>query len=333
MTCYLTGFGAALPEREITNAELAPQLGVTPEWIETNSGIRTRRWATADESASSLATAAVHAALHDAHLEGAQLDYLISATLSPDYQVPGMAPLVQRNLTNCRLIPALDIRTGCTAILYSLQLAEGLLKAGAAQHVACVAAEAQSKGLDIHPRSADLSMLFGDGAGALIAATQPHAPRPALRLHDVLIATDGAFAEDLIVRAPGTANGAHWSGDKTSARPAMNGRTVILQALRKLDTAAREITQRNGLTLEQLDVIVPHQANLNLLRTLAQRLALPLERFVINVDRYGNTSGASAFLALHQAYAEKRFRADSYVLILAFGAGFTWGAALLQVVE
>ena len=150
---------------------------------------------------------------------------------------------------------------------------------------------------------------------------------------DVLLATDGTFAEDLIVRAPGTANGAHWSGDETSTllkmMPVMNGRTVILQAVRKLSDAAREITQRNSLTLEQIEVVVPHQANLNLLRTLAQRLAIPPERLVINVDRYGNTSGASAFLALHQAQAENRFRTGAYVLVLAFGAGFTWGAALL----
>ena len=333
MSCYLTGFGAALPEREITNAELAPQLGVTPDWIESNSGIRMRRWADADESASSLATVAVQAALRDAELEAAQLDYLIGGTLSPDFQVPGIAPLVQRSLPHCRMVPALDIRAGCAAILYSLQLAQGLLASGGALHLACFGSEAQSKGLDLHPRSADLSMLFGDGAGAFIASIQPHAQRPSLRVLDVLIATDGTFAEDLIVRAPGTANGAHWSGDATSTRPAMNGRTVILQAVRKLSDAAQAITARNDLTLEQIEVVVPHQANLNLLRTLALRLAISPERFVINVDRYGNTSGASAFLALHQAQAENRFRAGAYVLILAFGAGFTWGAALLQVVE
>ncbi len=333
MSCHLTGFGAALPEREITNAELAPQLGVTPEWIESNSGIRARRWVTANESASSLATEAVKAALHDAALSANQLDYLIGGTLSPDYQVPGIAPLVQRGLPDCRTIPALDIRNGCAAILYALQLAQGLLATGAAQHLACFGAEAQSKGLDIHPRSADLSMLFGDGAGAVIASAQPKSHGLSLRLLDVLIGSDGTFAEDLIVRAPGTANGARWLNDDAATYGAMNGRTVILQAVRKLGEAAHAITERNNLTLEQIDVIVPHQANLNLLRTLSQRLPVPLERFVINVDRYGNTSGASAFLALHQAYVEQRFHEGAYVLVLAFGAGFTWGAALLQAVR
>lgn len=330
MTCYLTGFGAALPAREVTNVELAPQLGVTPEWIEANSGIRTRRWVNANQSTSELAADAVEAALHDAGLGADQLDYLIGGTLSPDYQVPGIAPLVQRRLAGCRQVPALDVRAGCAAILYSLQVAQGLLAAGAAQHVACFGTEAQSKGLDIQPRAAELSMLFGDGAGAVIVSRAPKPDGLSLRLLDVLIATDGSFAEDLCVRAPGTANGARWFDETQSLFGTMNGRTVILQAVRKLSEAAQEITARNGLTLEQIDVVVPHQANLNLLHALGKRLAISTERIVVNVDRYGNTSGASAFLALQQAQAEKRFHAGAYVLVLAFGAGFTWGAALCQ---
>ncbi len=329
--CYLTGFGAALPEREVTNAELAPLLGVAPEWIEANSGIRARRWVRAEQSASQFATTAVQAALQDVGLTAGQLDYLIGGTLSPDYQVPGIAPLVQCSLPGCRLVPAVDLRVGCTAILYSLQLAQGLMAAGAAQHLVCFGAEAQSKGLDIHPRSAELSMLFGDGAGAVIVSREPRVDGLSLRLLDVLIATDGSFAEDLCVRAPGTANGARWQADDLALQyGAMNGRTVILQAVRRLSEAALNLTARHGLTMEQIEVIVPHQANLNLLQALGKRLAVPAERLVVNVDRYGNTSGASAFIALQQAQDEKRFRAGAYVLLLAFGAGFTWGAALCQ---
>jgi 3-oxoacyl-[acyl-carrier-protein] synthase-3 len=333
MNCYLTGFGAALPEREVTNAELAPLLGLTPEWIEANSGIRARRWVRAEQSASQLVTAAVQAALQDAGLTAEQLDYLIGGTLSPDYQVPGIAPLVQRSLPGCRPVPAVDIRVGCAAILYSLQLAQGLIAAGTAQHLVCFGAEAQSKGLDIHPRGAELSMLFGDGAGAVVVSRAPNPDGLSLRLLDVLLATDGSFAEDLCVRAPGTANGARWQADDPALHyGAMNGRTVILQAVRRLSEAALTITARHGLTMEQIDVIVPHQANLNLLQALGKRLAVPAERLVVNVDRYGNTSGASAFIALQQAQDEKRLRAGAYVLLLAFGAGFTWGAALCQMI-
>jgi 3-oxoacyl-[acyl-carrier-protein] synthase-3 len=333
MSCYITGCGAALPERVVTNAELAPALGVAPEWIEANSGIRERRWVSAEQSTSDLAAAAVRDALVDAGLAAAQLDYLIGGTLSPDYQVPGIAPLVQRKLGGCRQIPALDVRVGCAAILYSLQLACGLIASGAANMVACFGAEAQSKGLDLSPRSAELSMLFGDGAGAVIVSRKP-SDGLALRIDDVLIATDGSFAEDLIVRAPGTANGARWfdreQREERLHHAAMNGRGVILQAVRKLGDAALEITARNGIALNQIDLIVPHQANANLLRALGKRLAIPEERIVMNVDHYGNTSGASAFLALHQAQCERRLHPDARVLILAFGAGFIWGAALLS---
>jgi 3-oxoacyl-[acyl-carrier-protein] synthase-3 len=342
MSCYIIGYGAALPARVVTNAGLAPALGVAPEWIAANSGIRERRWVSADQSASDLAAAAAREALDDAGLSAAQLDYLIGGTLSPDYQVPGIAPLAQRKLDGCRQIPAVDLRVGCAAILYSLQLARGLIASSAAETVLCFGAEAQSKGLDISRRSAEISMLFGDGAGAVVVSREPRRDVAALRsdavalkVDDVRLATDGNFAEDLIVRAPGTANGARWLDAEQRAQQwhyaEMNGRGVILQVVRKLGDAALEITARNGIRLAQIDVLVPHQANANLLRALGKRLEIPEERVVMNLDRYGNTSGASAFLALHQARREGRLSPGARVLILAFAAGFTWGAALCQV--
>jgi 3-oxoacyl-[acyl-carrier-protein] synthase III len=341
VSCYIVGAGAALPPRVVTNAELAPVLGVTSDWIEANSGIRERRWVEANQSASDLAVAAVRNALDDASLGSDQVDYLIGCTLSPDYQVPGIAPLVQRKLDGCRQIPALDIRVGCTGILYSLQLARGLIESGSANNVVCFGAEAQSKGLDLNPRSADLSMLFGDGAGAIVvggaAGLVSKSRECGLRIEDILIETDGRFAEDLIVRSPGTANGARWiDAEQLNAglhRGSMQGRSVILQAVRKLADAAIRITERNRVSLDEVDVVIPHQANANLLRAIAKKLSISEERIVTNVDRFGNTSGASAFLAFWQAKQERRFRAGSYVLILAFGAGFTWGAALCRVCD
>lgn len=335
MPGYIVGTGAALPARIVPNAEIATLLGVTPEWIESNSGIRERRWATPEESTSTFAIAAVREALADAGAQADAIDYLIAGTLSPDYQVPGISPLVQRRLQGCRAIPALDVRAGCAAILYSLQIASSLIASGTASTVAAVGAEVQSKGLDLRPAAAELSMLFGDGAGALVVRREP---RPgALEILDVLIETDGRFAEDLIVRAPGTANGSTWlDADHAAAgltRGAMNGRNVILHAVRKLEEATRCILERNGVPLECVSTVIPHQANANLLRALARKLALPEDRIVLNVDRYGNTSGASAFLALSQARREGRIPPASYALIVAFGAGFTWGAALCRAAE
>lgn len=329
MNCYITACGAALPERIVTNAELAPMLGVTPEWIEANSGIRERHWVDANQAASDLAIAAVQAAMTNAQLPASAIDYLIGGTLSPDYQVPGIAPLVQRKLAGCRMIPALDVRVGCAALLYSLQIARGLIASQAANTVVCFGAEAQSKGLDLNPRSAQLSMLFGDGAGAIVVRHQP-ANGLSLRVEDVLLATDGNFAEDLGVRAPGTGNSTRWmDGEASFFLPRMNGRTVILHAVRKLTEATVALLDRNQVSLDQIDVIVPHQANLNLLHALGKKLGIHDDRIVVNLDRYGNTSGASMFLALHDAQA--RLQPGQRVLVLAFGAGFTWGAALLTV--
>ena len=338
--CHIVGAGAALPSRVVTNVELAAMLGVSPAWIEASSGIRERRWVGASESTSDLAVDAVREALDDASMGSDQIDYLIGCTLSPDYQTPGIAPLVQRKLDGCRQIPALDIRAGCAGILYSLQIARGLIASGAARNVACFGAEAQSKGLDLDPRSAELSMLFGDGAGAIVISGE-HKPsaqssRFALNIADILIETDGRFAEDLIVRAPGTANGARWIDagqlDAGLHHGSMQGRSVILQAVRKLADASISICERNKISLDEIDVVIPHQANANLLRALARKLAISDERVVTNVDRFGNTSGASAFLTLWQAKREHRFRGGCYVLIVAFGAGFTWGAALCRSV-
>jgi len=340
VSCFITGYGSALPERVVTNAELAPMLGVTPDWIEANSGILERRWVEAHQAASDLAVAAVRDALNDADTRAEDVDYLIACTLSPDYQVPGIAPLVQQKLEGCPGVPAIDLRVGCAAILYSLQLARGLIESRAANTVVCFGAEAQSKGLDLHSRSADLSMLFGDGAGAVVVSGESKMPDKTreylVRVDDILIETDGNFAEDLIVRAPGTANGARWLDAEQLAagwhHGSMQGRTVILQAVRKLSDAADHILVRNGLSPGQVDLVIPHQANANLLAALARKLCIVSDRVVMNVDRLGNTSCASAFLALSQAHKEGRISPGSRLLILAFGAGFTWGAALCRAV-
>jgi 3-oxoacyl-[acyl-carrier-protein] synthase III len=272
MSCYITACGAALPERIVTNDELASVLGVAPEWIVANSGIRERRWVDANQSASDLAAIAVRDALQQANLPAQAINYLIGGTLSPDYQVPGIAPLVQRKLVECRQVPALDVRVGCAGLLYSLQIARGLMASNAANTVVCFGAEAQSKGLDLSSRSAELSMLFGDGAGAIVLNQKPSNPL-SLRVDDVWLATDGTFAEELGVRAPGTANGARWwdEAQPDLLLPKMNGRTVILHAVRKLTEATFALLDRNQLSLDQIDLIVPHQANLNLLCALGKK--------------------------------------------------------------
>ena len=296
-------------------------------------GNRERCWVNANQATSDLGAAAVQDALNNAKLEASQIDYLIGCTLSPDYQMPGVAPIVQRKLVGCRNVPAVDLRSGCAGILYSLQLARALVESGAANLVSCFGAEAQSKGLDLSHKSAELSMLFGDGAGAILVSG--NSSGLCLRIDDILIETDGSFAEDLMIKSPGTANGARWlDSDQVEAGQhygSMNGRNVILQAVRKMSDAATEITARNGIALDQIDLVIPHQANANLLKALCKKLWIPEDRVIMNIDRLGNTSSAAAFLALWQAYQDKRLKPGMTIMILAFGSGFTWGAALCRV--
>lgn len=338
MSCYIVACGEAFPERIVSNAELAPMLGVAPDWIEAACGVRERRWVSAEQSASDLAAAALNKALIDSKFDPARIDYLIACTQSPDYQVPGIAPLVQRKVAGLGRIPAADLRVGCVAILYCMQMARALIESGTAATVACVGTEAHSKGLSLSPDAAELSMLFGDGSGAMIVSREPLPGRLALRIDDVLIETDGTFAEDLCVRAPGTGNGSGWLDPEQIAAGlhfgSMNGRVLILQAVRKLEEAAVRIAERNGIDLRDVDLVVAHQANGNLLRSVAKQLCIPENRMVLNLDRYGNTGSASAFITLCQAIGEERLHRvrplapGSRVLFLAFGAGFTWGAAL-----
>lgn len=336
MSAWITGYGAALPERVVSNAELSPLLGVTPEWILSKCGVRERRWAAPHEAASHFALGAAREALQDSGVAASELDAILAGSLSSDYHVPGLAPLVQRGLPGCGPVQALDVHAACCALVAELSLATALIDAGRARHVLCVGAEAQSKGLDLHPRSAAVSMLFGDGGGAVVvSATPPQSGVPALRVDELLLGSDGAHAEALLVRAPGSANGAAWCDEtllgEGALRPSMDGRRVILFAVRKLAETAGVLVERAGLALQDVDLVVPHQANLNLLEALGERLGLPRERLVVTLDAQGNTSGASAFLALHAARQAGRLRPGARVLLLAFAAGFSWGGALCRV--
>ncbi len=314
MSCFLTGFGAALPARVVTNAEIASRLGVHPEWIERSSGIRERRWVEPGATASDLASRAVADALADAGRSGESVDYLVGTTQSPDYAIPGIAPLVQRSIPGIGPVPALDIRGGCVGAIQALDIARSLLASGGDRTAVAFGAEAQSPLLDMTAAAAEISMLFGDGAGAFVAESSP-GPRGGVEVLDVLLGSDGQFAEELCLR---------------TGRPEMNGRTVILHAVRRMTETAETICRRNAVAIDELDVVIAHQANANLLRCLGTRLGVDAARVVYNVDRLGNTGGASIFLTLNQAWREGRFVSDRFALVLGFGAGFLWGGALLR---
>jgi 3-oxoacyl-[acyl-carrier-protein] synthase-3 len=333
LKAFITGSGKFLPERVVSNEEIAERLGLSPEQIFKSSGIRRRRWAEEHTTTSSLAAEALKLALEDARLMAEDIDYLLFGTMTPDRFIPGSAPSVQKAL-GLREIPCLDIRAACCNALYGLQVAKALVTSGAARRVAVCLAEIQSAWLDLSPQSGTISMLFGDGASSLIVSDE--APDGALEILDVHLATDGSYVDDLGVRCPGTQFGAKGAHDESAngadyaAR--MNGQSVILQASRKIVAASQTVLARNSLAASDVRWMVPHQANANLLAQVARGLRFPTDKdgVVSVLEDTGNTSSASMGIALDSLRRSGRIQSGDYLLLPAFGAGFTWGAGLCR---
>lgn len=332
MSVFISGSGIALPERVVTNEELAGPLGLDAEWIYKASGIRSRRWAAEGTATSSLAAKALANALADAAREPGDIDYLIFGTMTPDRFVPGSSYAVQRQL-GLRDIPCLDIRATCCNMLYGLQLAKALIVSGGAHLVAICLAEIQSPWLRLTPEAGTISMLFGDGASALIVSADRNAG--ALEIVEIALASDGSFVDDLGVRRPGTEFGNFQTqpGGEPGEdyAPRMNGQSVILQASRKITSACQTVMERTGIDIDEVRWIVPHQANVNLLSQVARSLKFTLsDGVVMALEEFGNTSSASMGIALDMLRRSGAIRGGDNLLLPAFGAGFTWGAGLCR---
>ncbi len=319
------------PEQSISNEEIAERLGLEAEQIFKSSGIRRRRWAAQGTTTSSLAAEALKLALDDAGLKAEDVDYVLFGTMTPDRFIPGSSPAVQKAL-GLREVPCLDIRAACCNALYGLQVARALVESGAARHVAVCLAEVQSAFLDLSPAAGTTSMLFGDGASALVVSNEK--TEGALEILDIHVATDGTYIDDLGLRCPGTEFGTARTyspaehAEDFAAR--MVGQSVILQASRKIVAACQTVLERNNLQATDVRWMVPHQANANLLAQVARGLRFPTaEGGVISVlEDYGNTSSASMGIALDVLRRSNRIQPGDRLLLPAFGAGFTWGAGL-----
>jgi len=325
---FIIGSGTSIPDRVVSNEEIAPSLGLDPEQIFKSSGILRRRWADAGTTTSALASVALQTAITDAGVLPEEIDYLIFGTMTPDRLIPGSAPTVQRTL-GLGQIPCLDIRQACCNPLYALQIATALIGANLASRVAICLAEIQSAWLDMSPESGTTSMLFGDGASALIVSgdTSSHS----LEVIDIALATDGSYVDDLGVRGPGTEFGTAASGNENS-KPRMVGQSVILNASRKIMAACQDVLKRNSLQVADIRWLVPHQANANLLAQIARGLHFPVENggLISVLEDLGNTSSASMGIALDSLRRSARIGPGDYLLLPAFGAGFSWGAGLCR---
>jgi 3-oxoacyl-[acyl-carrier-protein] synthase III len=305
----ILGFGCWLPERVVANDELAQKLGVTSEWILSACGIETRRYASADESVVDMAEKAARPLLERLGLAPGAIGAVLVGTGTPQRQFPGVSASLSQRLGISGAF-ALDVHLASSGGLVALALAMDL--APRYGNVLVVASEKMSEVVERHPHK-DTSILFGDGAGACVV-TPGDGP---LRLTDARVATDGAFADDLCLSAGGPL--------------VMNGRQVIMQAVRKLTSSVTELLAAHGRTPADVGLYVFHQANVNLLRQVAKQLHIPEERVFLNLSRYGNTSAASLLIAAAEAEAEGRFTSGSLAVLAAFGAGFSWGSALVEV--
>ncbi len=320
----ITGLGTALPDRVVTNAELAATLDTSDEWIRQRTGIQARRVADAGVSASDLGIVAARAALADAGLSAEQVGLVLTATISPDQLMPATAARIAHgvgavNAGSC------DISAGCTGFVYALALATGMVSSGMHEHVLVVGAEVISRLLDWEDRST--AVLFGDAAGAAVVSPAAGAGR----ILGFDLGTDGSGADLLAVPAGGSRLPAsHATVDQRQHYLRMNGREVFRFATRVIIDSAARVLEQCGRAIDDIDLFVPHQANLRIIDAAVHRLGIPRERVCTNLERYGNTSCASIPLCLDEAQAAGRLREGDLVLLMGFGAGLTWGACLLE---
>ncbi len=325
----ILGTGICLPPRVVPNAEIAPLLEVDEAWIEQRTGIRERRFVNEGIGASDLGVEAANQAIRGAGLTPKDIDFVVFATLTPDFCFPGSSCYLQARL-EMGLTPAMDVRNQCTGFLYGLTVADALVLAGQARRVLVVGAEVHSTGLDLGPRGRDLSALFGDGAGAVVIAPA-HSPDSGI-LGSVLHA-QGEHADALMCVAPQSSRRPridHQMLDQGLHFPVMDGRRVFRHAVQRLEESVKEVLHKTGYSIGDIACFVFHQANLRIVESVANRLNIPNERLFNNIERYGNTTAASIPIALHEAVVQDRIRRGDLVLLAAFGSGFTWGSILLR---
>lgn len=318
----LLGTGSALPRRVVTNAELALQVDTSDEWIVERTGIRQRHIADTDETTATLATAAARAALADAGIDASTIGLIVLATATPDNTFPATATKVQHAL-GCNGGVAFDVGAVCSGFLYALTVADSLLRTGMAKRALVIGAETFSRILDWDDRTT--CVLFGDGAGAVVL----EAPAPdaaidgpgilASRLH-----ADGA-QHDLLYVDGGP------STTQTTGHVRMKGREVFRHAVVNLTNVLNEVLEETGISSDQIDWVVPHQANARILDATAKKLGIAPSKVVVTVDRHANTSAASVPLALDVARKDGRIKSGDLVMLEAMGGGFTWGASLIRI--
>jgi len=329
----IAGIGHFLPENVVTNKSLESVMETTDEWIQERTGIKERRWVISGDgnTTSSMGTKAARKAIKNANLTPEDIDFIVFATLSPDYYFPGPGVMVQKDL-GIKEIGALDVRNQCSGFIYSLSVADQFIKTGMYENILVIGSELHSGGLDKSTRGRGVSVIFGDGAGAVVLQRSENMEAGILSTH---LHSEGLHAEELALIGPSTGR---WvpeiietnDPEDTSYYPHMNGNFVFKHAVVRFSEVIMEALSANDLKTDDIGILIPHQANLRISQFIQKQMDLNDSQVFNNIMHYGNTTAASIPIALSEAWQEGLITEDKIVCLAAFGSGFTWASALIR---
>jgi 3-oxoacyl-[acyl-carrier-protein] synthase-3 len=326
----IVGLGHHVPEKVITNEYLSTVMDTNNAWIIERTGIEERRWIDpATDTVANMAAKASRMALERARLSEKDIDFIVFATITPDYFFPGSGVLLQREL-GLESIAALDIRNACSGFIYALSIADQFIKTGMYRTVLVVGAEIQSTALDLSTQGRNTAVIFGDGAGAAILQASENPGILSTHLH-----SDGRYAEELYIKDPGSSrpNSERQPAqitDTSTFKVVMNGNQVFKHAIVRFAEVINEALTANHLKKEDISLLVPHQANLRISQYIQDKLGLSNDQVYNNIMRYGNTTAGSIPIAMSEAWAEGKIKENDLICLAAFGSGFTWASALIR---
>ncbi|MCB0372128.1 MAG: ketoacyl-ACP synthase III [Muricauda sp.] len=329
----ISGLGFYVPEHVVTNDDLSKVMDTNDEWIQERTGIKERRHVVkGTDTTTSMGVKAAQKAIERAGIDKEEIDFIVFATLSPDYYFPGPGVLVQRDL-GLRTVGALDIRNQCSGFVYGISVADQYIKSGMYKNVLVIGSELHSHGLDMTTRGRGVSVIFGDGAGAAVLTREENLEKGILSTH---LHSEGEHAEELSLIAPGM--GKRWVTDiiadndpaDESYFPYMNGQFVFKNAVVRFSEVIMEGLQKNNLSPQDIDMLIPHQANLRISQFIQRKFGLSDDQVFNNIMKYGNTTAASIPIALTEAWEEGKINEGDLVVLAAFGSGFTWGSVIIR---
>jgi 3-oxoacyl-[acyl-carrier-protein] synthase-3 len=328
----IIGLGKYLPENVVSNDDLSKMMDTNDEWIQERTGIQERRWIKegSDDTSAVMGAKAAKIAIERAGLTKDDIDFIVFATLSPDYYFPGCGVQIQ-DLLDMRTIGALDVRNQCSGFVYAISVADQFIKTGMYKNVLVIGAEYHSNGLDKSTRGRGVTVIFGDGAGACVLSREEDNTKGILSTH---LHSEGKYADKLIVASPSIK---HWvpeiiesDEEDISYYPYMDGTFVFKHAVVRFSEVIVEGLQKNGLQKEDIDMLIPHQANLRIAQFIQKKFGLSDDKVFNNIMKYGNTTAASVIIALTEAWEEGKIKKDDTVVLAAFGSGFTWASAIIK---